>query len=55
MGTPVYAVAIAVSFVSAPLTLLVHLVVAIIYSFEQLRVEAGCGALGSAEVTAEEG
>jgi uncharacterized membrane protein len=56
MGTPIYAVAIAASFVSAPFTLLGHFVVAIIYSFEQLRVERpGVTAPGSAEMAAEEG
>ena len=39
LGTPVYLLAIGLSFVNAKLTLLFHLVVAIIYSFEQLRLE----------------
>jgi TMEM175 potassium channel family protein len=56
MGTPVYAGAVVVSFVSAPLTLLGHFIVAIVYSFEQLRVERPGGAAGgSAEVAAEAG
>jgi hypothetical protein len=56
MGTPIYAVAIAASFVSAPFTLLGHFMVAIIYSFEQLRVERpGVAPPGSAEMVAEEG
>jgi hypothetical protein len=39
VGTPVYAVAIGLSFLNAKLTLLFHFVVAIVYSFEQLRVD----------------
>jgi uncharacterized membrane protein len=39
VGTPVYAAAVGFSFVSARFTLLGHFVIAIIYSFEQLRVE----------------
>jgi uncharacterized membrane protein len=39
MGAPVYALAIGLSFVNAELTLLFHFVVAIVYSFEQLRLD----------------
>jgi uncharacterized membrane protein len=39
VGTPVYALAVLFSFVSARFTLLGHFIVAVIYSFEQLRVD----------------
>jgi uncharacterized membrane protein len=39
MGTPIYAAMIGISFVSPKLTLLLHFVLAIVYSFEQLNVE----------------
>jgi len=39
IGTPIYGVAIGLSFLNAKLTLLFHFVLAIVYSFEQLRVD----------------
>jgi uncharacterized membrane protein len=55
VGTPIYAAAIALSFFNAKLTLLFHFVLAIVYSFEQLRVERpGAGPGGSAQRRADE-
>lgn len=51
MGTPIYAVAVVASFLSAPFTLLGHFVVAMIYSFEQLRVERPGTSMASASAS----